>query len=258
MNKILKAALLATVSTCVISPVNYASAQVPVIDATANASLITQIGHQVSMLSSLAQQITQLTDLVSLATVASTALGDTVSPELGQLFSSMQGAYTQTNKAYGSILAVPSNIDRELALFQPPAGGWESMSTPQLLQRAQQIRKLTAGTNAASVARQADALERRLEIAAQAARANGMADRSISALSATQAVAQQMRVTSQILAEIEESNNDIAANIAMRNQQDLSDKDIVDGIRNLGRDEWKKMVQSGAGKPMNSVLEWGN
>lgn len=234
----------------------YCYSQIPVTDALAEASLTTQIAHQLEMITYLSEQLAALGNIVSLATVAGTTLGDTVSPELSRLFSDMQSAYSSTNKTYGSLMAVPSRIDRELSLFEEPAGGWDSMSFPQLVKRAQDIRKLTAGTNSASVARQADLIERRTQIAAQAARANGMADRSVSALSATQAVAQQMRVSGQILSQIEQTNADISANIASKTTQDETDKGISDGLRQMGVDAWKRMIETRPSKPTLEPLKW--
>lgn len=256
MKHTIRAVIIATTAICSIIPYKYSYCQIPVTDALAEASLTTQIAHQLEMITYLSEQLAALGNLVSLATVAGTTLGDTVSPELSRLFSDMQAAYSSTNKTYGSLMAVPSKIDNELALFEEPPGGWDSMSFPQLVKRAQDIRKLTAGTNSASVARQADLIEQRARIAAQAARANGMADRSVSALSATQAVAQQMRVSGQILAQIEQTNADISANIASKTTQDEADKGIADGLRQLGVDAWKRMVETRPSKPTLEPLKW--
>lgn len=258
MRNTAKALIMATTALCFTMPCKYSYSQIPVTDVAAEAALSTQIAHQLEMITYLSEQLSALGNLVSLSVVASTALGDTVSPELNALFSSMQDAYSSTNKTYGSLMAVPGRVDSELSLFEAPPAGWSSMTTSQLLARAQQIRKLTAGTNSAAVARQADVIERRAEIAAQAARANGMADRSVSALSATQAVAQQMRVSGQILAQIEEHNSDIATSLAEKVSQDQTDKGITDGLRQMGKDAWKRMVDTGPERPKLSPLKWGD
>ncbi len=221
-----------------------AYAEIPVVDMTANASLVSQISNQLEMISNLATQVSSLASLVSLAQVASTALGDTVSPELGQMFSDATTAYNRSNQAYGSIMAVPDNVDRELALFSPPPAGWGSMTTPQLIDRANRIRKLTADTSAAAVSRQAADVEMRAERAMAAARANGMADRSISALSATQAVAQQMRVAGDNLNHIEQSNADILTIIALRADKERSDHEITS---TMAQTDIKKMQQELSG-----------
>jgi Type IV secretion system proteins len=241
---------------CISSMPRQADAQVPVTDAAANASLVTQITHQVQMLSNLAQQVTALTNLVSLASIAGTVLGDTVSPELTGLFNASQGAYNASNQAYGSIFRVPGRVDAELGLFQPPAAGWESMSFYQLMTRAKQLRELTANTNSAAVSRQADLIEQRALREQQAMRANALADTSISALSATQAVAQQMRVTGQILGQIEQTNSDISSNIALQMQSEETQRQIGEALVMKDLDNMQQMISQGPGTMQTNPIRW--
>lgn len=250
--------LLASIALCAISAPHYAKSVIPVNDASANTSLASQLAQQVQMVASMAQQVTSLTNLVSLATVASTALGDTVDPAMSGLFNSLQDAYGRSMQAYGSIMSAPERINQQLALFQPPSQGWGSMTFPQLVQRAKQIQQLTLGTNSAAVSAQADALQRRVDIARQAAIANGMADRSISALSAAQAVAQQMRVTGQILGNIEESNQQMATIIAEKASGEEAMRQAAFEMQMKDSLARHQQADAVAGQMQSNPLLWGS
>ena len=234
-----------------------AGAQVPVTDNAAHVSLATQVANQVKQLAALAQQITSLTQLVSLATVASTVLGDTVDPAMTGLFNDLQTAYGNSMQAYGSIMSIPAKIDQQIALFTPPPGGWDSMTFPQLVARARQLQALTLGTNSAVVANQANQLARQVEIAQQAARANAMADGAISALSATQAVAQQGRVAAMILQNIERTNENIATAIANKVMAESADRDIDAALAAKDIAAMKATIAQGPGTMTISPLTWG-
>lgn len=237
-------------------PTDSAYPIIPVQDHIAETSLASQLTQQIAMVANLAQQLTALTNLVSLATVASTALGETVDPAMSNLFSGLQTAYSNSMRAYGSVLAAPERIDQQLALFQPPPQGWSSLSFPELVTRAKQIQRLTLGTNSAAVSAQADMIERRVEIARQAAIANGMADRSVSALSAAQATAQQLRVTGQILGNIEESNQQIATIIAEKASGEEAMKQAAFDM--MMKDSLARHMQADAepGTMSSNPLQW--
>ena len=125
------------------------------------------------------------------------------------------------------------------------------------MQRAQAIRRLTQDTSAATVNQQADLLKRRVELEAMRARANAMADRSISALSATQAVAQQARVTGQILTNIEKLNSDIALNLANKAMLEQSEREIARAQIIHDNEARAALILQGAGTMKQDPITWG-
>lgn len=173
-----------------------AEAQVPVEDAAANASLAQTVANGLRSIGQAAQQITQLTQLVNFGSLATTILGDTVSPDLANLFQQARNAYAQTNSAYSSVLAVPANIDRELAsTVLPPPGGWESLTLEQMMARADAIRRLTQSTAAANVSSNAKALQRQVELQPTLDRARNLHRGAVGELSALQALGEQGSVS---------------------------------------------------------------
>lgn len=234
-----------------------AFAVIPVEDATLNATtsagFISSLKNQIEQLANLATQISQLANLVSLATVASTVLGDTVNPEVGQLFSDMQNLYSQSWNAYGGIMRAPERIQSQLSLFEPP----DNMTFMQLMERAKQIRALTLGTQNSILANQATAMEHRAYVEQLASRANGMNDRAVSALSATQAVGEQLRVMNKEVQFLEEASANTADAIANKMAQEGAERDAAQRTLALDSAARKQQLSGNYQSFDRNPLQWG-
>lgn len=251
-----KRAIIAAAVAAIIlaSPLNNsAKAQVIVEDPAAIAHLATTIENNLEQLRSLAIQIQHLAQMTDLAVVAGTVLGDSVSPEMTGIFGDLQNTYGVLNRTYGSVMRVPAQVDQDLALFE----GLDQLSFPELVARARRLRQLTAGTSSASLANSADIIEMRARIAAQQARANGMADRSVSALSATQAAAQQLRVVSQQLDMVERNTASIDASIALRQAEEAAQVEMRKVMRDRDTAAMNALIEGGPGSMTSNPIAWG-
>lgn len=244
------------VSATALTPL-HAHAEVAVADTAARASLVAQINHMTKDYIQIVQAVNQLTQLANLSTIASTVLGESVNPELSALFNNASTAYRGTSQAYGSVMAVPANINAELYPFREPPAGWESLSFDELTQRAERIRRLTAGTQIASVAQQGEFAEHQRLMEQQAARANAMADRSVSALSATQAVAQQARVGNMALSGIAKNTSDMLTTVSLKNSEAAAEDGLFKGKMNLDMQRMREKFQTAYEQPKRSPLIWG-
>lgn len=244
------AAMLAAIAT-------HANAEVPVADAAVKASLVAQINHMAKDYIQIVAAVNQLTQMANLATVASTLLGDSVNPELSALFNNASAAYRGTSQAYGSVMAVPENIEAELYPFQEPPAGWASLSFDEMTQRADRIRRLTAGTQIASVAQQGEFAEHQYQMAQQAARANRMADTAVSDVSATQAVAQQARVGNMALQDINKNTVDMLTNISLKNAEASAEDGLFKGKMEMDVQRMKQGLQTAYEQPKRSPMIWG-
>lgn len=253
-NKVL--IMLATVA-CISGPsISYAG--MTVTDVGLNATAIKALAQDVKSYAQLAQQVYYLTKLADLSVLASTVLGDSMNPELAELFDNGQAAFNNTQMAYGGIMGAPAHIDNQLALFREPAGGWGTLSPQEMISRLERMNELTKGTSAASVATAADALERKIEREKAMMRATNYSDKAVSDISATQALAQQLRVLQATMEAAEEANQRIATQLALRDQREQAERDVRNAISDNDRTARAATIAYGAVKPSTSVVNWGN
>jgi hypothetical protein len=228
-------------------------AQIIVEDPSAISQLIVGINNQLTMIRQFADQLNQLMYQTDLATIAGTMLGESVDPNMTALANNLQNTYAAVSRAHNSIMREPGNIEAELALYQ----NLDQLSFPQLVARARMLQRRVAGTSSASLANSANNIELRSIIADQQARANGMADRSVSALSATQAVAQQLRTASLQLELIERNSASIDANIAQQQAQQEMEREAIEVIAQRDQAAMQAMIGAGASRPQHNPITIG-
>lgn len=246
------------VSGCVAWPLPSSATGIPVVDVVANGLAVKALAQDLKTYAEVMQQVYYLTKLADLSTLASTVLGDSMNPELAELFDSGQAAFNNTQKAYGGVMGAPTHIDNQLALFREPAGGWASLTPQQMISRLNRMNDLTKGTSSASVATAAESLERKIEREKAMTKATGMADRSVSDLSATQALAQQLRVLQATMEAAEDANQRIATQLAMKEENERAEREIRDAISDNDRNARAATIAYGPVEPSTSVLNWGN
>lgn len=254
MRRLLASVSVIAVLACASAP---AHAVMAVVDAKANASLLKSLANEMKVISYWGSQIAQMTNLVSLATVAGEALGGTIDPALGDLFTSTTQAYSSTARAYGAINAIPDNVRNELALFEEPSGGWESLGVNGLMSRLERIRRLTQGTNAAAVANSADAIERRMQREILERRAAQLSGTAVSDLGAAQATNEHLRVLAKGLAEIERANNDMLQIVAAKFTQEETEREMRTAMRRADSDKLQAMIDSGPQEMQSNPFQWG-
>ena len=233
-----------------------AGATMSVVDSAANSQMIKDAIVYAQMAKSLAENVTLLSNLANLQTLAGTVLGETTSPALGQLFTELSGAYQASNRAYGGLMAIPARFEAELAVFQPPAGGWDTMTFPDMMYRAQRMRALVGGTSAAAVANQAEALQRQAERAEQIRLAGTYGQNAKSAVAATQAAVQVLQGISQQLDSMERINAEMAQAIELHIAQQVADQEAVQAAAERDQEALEKRLTVGPATPKVDPLHW--
>ena len=228
----------------------------PVIDSLANAQMVKDAIVYAQMAKSLAENVVLLSNLTNLQTLAGTVLGETTSPALGQLFTELSGAYQASNRAYGSLMAIPARFEAELAVFQPPSGGWDTMTFPEMMHRAQRMRALVSGTTASAVANQAEALQRQADRAEQIRLAGGYGQSAKSAVAATQAAVQVLQGISQQLDSMERINAEMAQSIELHIAQQVADQEAVQAQPSARAGSIEKRLTVGPATPKVDPLHW--
>lgn len=229
------------------------SAQVPVEDAAANASLTATVANGLKSIGQVAQQINQLTQLIKFGTLATTVLGDTVSPDLANLFQQARNAYAQTNSAYNSVYAVPANVERELQnTVLPPPGGWESLTLQQMIARADAIRRLTQDTSAANVSSNAKALQRQVELQPTLDRARTLHRSAVGELSALQALGEQGNVSLLIGDQLLQSSLQHFASEDQERAERKALDDATSAINDRGITAMRDRIAMGASRPQTA------
>ncbi len=228
----------------------------PVIDSLANAQMVKDAIVYAQMAKSLAENVVLLSNLTNLQTLAGTVLGETTSPALGQLFTELSGAYQASNRAYGSLMAIPARFEAELAVFQPPSGGWDTMTFPEMMHRAQRMRALVSGTTASAVANQAEALQRQAERAEQIRLAGTYGQTAKSAVAATQAAVQVLQGISQQLDSMERINAEMAQSIELHIAQQVADQEAVQAAAERDQEALERRLTVGPATPKVDPLHW--
>ncbi len=233
-----------------------AGATMSVVDSVANSQMIKDAIVYAQMAKSLAENVVLLSNLANLQTLAGTVLGETTSPALGQLFTELSGAYQASNRAYGGLMAIPARFEAELAVFQPPAGGWDSMTFPEMIYRAQRMRALVSGTTASAVANQAEALQRQADRAEQIRLAGTYGRNAKSAVAATQAAVQVLQGISQQLDSMERISAEMAQSIELQIAQQVADQEAVQAAAERDQEALERRITVGPATPKVDPLHW--
>ncbi len=248
--------ILATVSLLALTPCP-GLAQIPVTDAAANASLITQIAQGAKELGNWAQQINQMVELVTLQNIAAEVLGDAVGGEFTQLVNSATDLYNDANDLYGSVTTKVAQWEREIGLFMPPPGGYGEMSTWELVNKARQMQRfLSHGTAQAQLA-QSKLIDRQAALMKEAMAGGAQADRARSAVAATQAATHILAAQA---AQLQALNHTLGTMATTIEAKILADEERAQGALEMQRNDVEAMrTRAGAepGAMRQSPLTWG-
>mgnify|MGYP000852568890 CR=1 FL=1 len=248
--------MLATVSLLSLTPCSV-HAQVAVVDAAANASLVTQIAQGVEQLSSWAQQIEAMVELVTLQNIAGEVLGEGVGGEFTQLIDAATSLYNDASGLYGSIASMQARWESQIGVFLPPPGGYGEMTTWQLINKARQMQRLlTQGTAQAQLA-QSKMIDRQAAYMEQAMAGGAQADRARSAVSATQAAAHILAAQA---AQLQALNHTLGTMATTIENKILIDEARLQTAQELQRKDIEAMrarVTAGAGQMVSNPIQWG-
>ena len=248
--------MLATVSLLALTPCSV-HAQVAVVDAAANASLVTQIAQGVEQLSSWAQQIEAMVELVTLQNIAGEVLGEGVGGEFTQLIDAATSLYNDASGLYGSIASMQARWESQIGVFMPPPGGYGEMTTWQMINKARQMQRLlTQGTAQAQLA-QSKMIDRQAAYMEQAMAGGAQADRARSAVSATQAAAHILAAQAAQLQALNHTLGTMATTIENKILIDEARLEMAQEMRAKDVVLERTAIAAGAGKMTISPLQWG-
>ncbi len=248
--------MLATVSLLALFPCP-AFAQIPVTDVGANVSLATQIAQGVEELASWAQQLEQMVRLVTLENIAGEVLGDAVGGEFSQLIDAASDLYRDARGLYGSILSKEAQWTAEIGAFMPPPGGYGELTTAQLLAKARQMQGLlTQGTAQVQLA-QSKLIDRQAAYMREAMAGGEQADRSRSAVAATQAAAHILAAQAGQLQALNHTLGTMATTIENKILTDESRLQINQEMRAKDIEAMRARVATGAGQMKSNPIQWG-
>lgn len=247
--------MLATVSFLALA--SPAFAQIPVTDAGANASLITQIAQGVEELGNWAQQLEQMVRLVTLQNIAGEVLGDAVGGEFTQLIDAASDLYRDAHGLYGSILSRQAQWEAEVGVFMPPPGGYGELTTAQLLAKARQMQGLlTQGTAQVQFA-QSKLIDRQAAYMREAMAGGVQADRSRSAVAATQAAAHILAAQAGQLQALNHTLGTLANTIENKILTDESRLQINQEMQRKDIEAERDAIAAGAAQMTINPIQWG-
>lgn len=249
--------MLATVSLLALAPGMARAGGIPVVDAAANASLVTQIAQGAEQLGQWAQQIKAMVDLLTLQNIAAEVLGEAVGGEFAQLIDAASSLYHDASGLYGSIASKQAQWEAEIGTFMPPQGGYDEMTTAQLIARARQMQQLlTQGTAQVQLA-QSKLIDRQAAYMRQAMAGGEQADRSRSAVSATQAAAHILAAQAGQLQAINHTLGTMAMTIETRILTEESRLQINQEMRERDIEAMRARAAAGAGQMQSNPIQWG-
>lgn len=249
--------MLATVSLLALTPGMSRAGGIPVVDAAANASLVTQIAQGAEQLGQWAQQIKAMVDLLTLQNIAAEVLGETVGGEFAQLIDAASSLYHDAGGLYGSIVSKQAQWEAEIGTFMPPQGGYEDMTTAQLIARARQMQRLlTEGTAQVQLA-QSKLIDRQAAYMRQAMAGGAQADRSRSAVAATQAAAHILAAQAGQLQAINHTLGTMAMTIENRILTEESRLQINQEMQRNDVEAMRQRASVSPGSMTISPIQWG-
>ncbi len=249
--------MLATVSLLALAPGMTRAGGIPVVDAAANASLVTQIAQGAQQLGQWAQQIKAMVDLLTLQNIAAEVLGEAIGGEFAQLIDAASSLYHDAGGLYGSIVSKEAQWEAEINTFMPPQGGYEGMTTAQLIARARRMQHLlTEGTAQVQLA-QSKLIDRQAAYMRQAMAGGAQADRSRSAVAATQAAAHILAAQAGQLQAINHTLGTMAMTIENRILTEESRLQINQEMQRNDIEAERAVIAAGAGQMKSNPIQWG-
>jgi conjugal transfer/entry exclusion protein len=246
--------MLAMVSILTACPV---LAQEPVIDAAANASLVTQIAQGAKELGMWAEQIQNMVELVTLQNIAGEVLGEAVGGEFTQLIDAASSLYNDASGLYGTIASMQARWESQIGVFMPPPGGYGEMTTWQLINKARQMQRLlTQGTAQVQLA-QSKLIDRQAAYMKEAMAGGAQADRARSAVSATQAAAHILAAQAAQLEALNHTLGTMAMTIENKILTDEARLEMAQEMRAKDVALERTAIAAGAGEMTISPIQWG-
>lgn len=202
----------------------------------------------------MATQISQLANLVNLTTLMTTALGDSLGGGLAALMGESRVAFSRVTGAYGSVMRAPQTIENELALLDPSSFG--DMTLPQMLARAERIRRMTQGTAAANTAMAAERAQQSMVRDQMQLRANEMKWNAVGSLGALQALGEQAGVANEFGKQTLESVNGIGTSLDTWIQHQVASEEMAIQMAKDDEQAMRDRLARGAGRPSSDLATW--
>lgn len=237
----------------------FAQAGVPVHDAPSFAMQVkawaTQAKTELQQLAYWAQQAKNMVDLLSWQNLMSTVLGEGVGGEFEGLLKSADGLYQDTNGLINSISAKRYQLSSELDALMLP-GSMDQMTPEQIVALVKRYSTFFGNDTAQARAIQAEGIAMQAIAADAAKRGLAQSDRSVSALSATQALSHiAVGISSQL-----QTTNYTLGTMATQFSDQIMDETIQRNVaETLSKRNAEAMRQwtSNVGKADQSPVTWG-
>lgn len=233
-----------------------AEAAIPVVDQLLAAAHAKELAQMLKDTAMFAQQLKAVTDMLTLQNIAGLVLGEGPGQDFSNLMTGVEGLYSNTQGLIYSVTTKQQRLTDELMSLMP--GSMEGMSMQQIFQLA----------NRWKTAFQDDTIEaRRLEIEGlrvqsklreAAMRGVVQADRSRSAVSATQSLS---HIAGAMSGQLDTLNTTLSKMAQTEANQVLDEKiaaETMDQIRKKDLDSLRQLVRSRPGVARMNPLNWGS
>ena len=250
-------ALAAFVSTAAIcAPMRAGHAAMPVTDAGANASLITQISQGVETLANWGKQLKAMTDMLTLQNIAGTVLGEDVGGEFSGIVQSSQDLYNSTNGLYYSLANKYARVQSELWAVTPPPGGYEELTLQQMLSRARAIQQMLSRNTVEATLAQSRAIERQQAYMKEAMTGVGQSDRAVSAVGAVQGLSHIAAAQATIAHDMGQTLGLLALTLEQKIQAEEAGRETAQAQAARNHENMRAELEGGFRDPTVSPSSW--